>query len=215
MNDPQPFPTAASAQPKTGLSVTSLVLGISSVFCLGFLTGIPAAITGFIAHGRAKKQPANFGGAGMALAGAILGIVGTLLTSIALIAFMASLLLPALARAKSRAQTISCVNNMKQIGLARLLWSNDNGNKFPADFLSMSNQLVTPAILVCPGDNSKTKATSWSQFNEAQNVSYEFVDPTAGPGVNAGQTVVFRCPIHGNEAMADGSVHQNMAVRRR
>lgn len=43
----------------------------------------------------------------------------------------AGLLLPALAKAKAKAQTISTVSNLKQLGLAARMYSNDNQEKFP------------------------------------------------------------------------------------
>ncbi|MGO9585439.1 MAG: type II secretion system protein [Limisphaerales bacterium] len=111
-----------------------------------------------------------------------------LLVIIAVLAILAAMLLPALARAKQKAQRINCVNNLKQDGLAFRLWEGDNGDKYPMavstnkngtmeyggdvfhHFQVMSNELSTPKILACPADNRTAAATFAGLKN--QNVSY-------------------------------------------
>jgi len=212
MNEPPPFPSTPTVEKKNGLSIASLVLGVASLACLIF-TGVPAIITGHIARSRAKQQPNQYGGEGLALTGLILGYVSIFLT-VASVAIVAGLALPAMAKMKGHAQLGGCESNLKQINLAARIWSNDHGDKFPPDFLSMSNELVTPIILVCNGDAKKTKAADWSQFDPSKNVTYEYLTPSAKEA-DVMQQPAFRCPIHGNVVLGDGTVQRGSASKTR
>jgi hypothetical protein len=112
---------------------------------------------------------------------------------------LASLLLPALARAKAKAKDINCINNLKEIDLGLRLWSGDQGDKYPWDidvakggsagsadwtdhFRVLSNELRNTHLLTCPADSDKLKrmTNNWTTLRGDLNVSY-FVGTNTGP----------------------------------
>ena len=69
----------AAGQNKT-LAIISLVTGILGVTicCGGLLPSLAAIVTGIMARSKASQNPSEFGGAGMAMAGIITGVIGLL-----------------------------------------------------------------------------------------------------------------------------------------
>jgi len=119
-----------------------------------------------------------------------------LLVVIAIIAILAALLLPALSAAKTKAKQAGCLNNMKQVALAYIMWANDNEQNSlpfrvpyaagglqngPPDIVNLwfqyywiSNQLESPKVLACPADKLANPANNWSRGpGGLQNNTYQ------------------------------------------
>ena len=89
-----------------------------------------------------------------------------LLVVIAIIAILAAMLLPALSRAKQSARRIVCVNHLKQLALATVMYVMDNGDYYPSsNSPDKWPQAIRPGyqnlrVLACPDDKSATGLAS-------------------------------------------------------
>jgi len=98
-----------------------------------------------------------------------------LLVVTAIIAILASLLLPVLSRAKTRAHNTVCLNNLRQLGIATRTYSEDNNNRMPSAEI-LATQPIDPS----------------RPLPRICDVLAPYVGKTAG--TNTSTTTVFKCP---------------------
>jgi prepilin-type N-terminal cleavage/methylation domain-containing protein/prepilin-type processing-associated H-X9-DG protein len=115
-----------------------------------------------------------------------------LLVVIAIIAILAGMLLPALAKAKTKAQGILCMNNSKQIMIGWHLYNTDSLDRLPAAYHGGNAQNPTP------NDPASPMFVGWLDWTTSQhNTNSQYLTDkkwaSLGPYV-AGSKAVFKCP---------------------
>jgi len=113
-----------------------------------------------------------------------------LLVVIAIIGILAGLLLPALGRSKAKAYNAACVNNLRQLGIATRLYSDDNDERLPSAEILPTQPIdpLKPLPRIC-------------------DVLASYAGRTAGPNTNS--ATVFKCPVDNmGRFAAEGSSYE-------
>lgn len=211
-------PVSPSMRPQqtSTLAIVALVLGVLGLCSAGLssLAGLPLGIMALVQIGRSQGR---LGGKGLAIAA--MCVSGALLV---LLPVMVGLTLPALAKAKSKAQTIGCLNHGKEIGLAVILYAQDHDGQYPppdtwCDTLHSAGPLANPKVLVCPARKAARSGYAFNarlrgqQVGKVDSLTVLFFESDAGWNAAGGPELVVRKPRHGGMVivgLVDGSVRQ-------
>lgn len=138
-----------------------------------------------------------------------------LLVVVVIIGILAALLLPAISRAKRGALNITCINHLKQLGIATRLYAEDQDGKFPvaeslpsnpanpqkpkpriSDILGpyagkVATTNVPASVFKCPGDNDwffETEGSSyqWNEWLNGRRIDVGEVNSVGGIAVSNG-----------------------------
>ena len=205
-----PFPPAQSAPVSyaqgnyyrstqtSGICIASLVLGLAGLIVP--LAGLLGAILGIV--GLKQTRQTNAGGRGLAIGGIVSGTITTLLWGACV--GMIYVRVPAAMRQIRTAQmqqvnTIKCSTNLRQIGQAILLYSNDNRGAYPPNLATLlTTQDISAEVFICPDTTDTPAPGSTPQAQAAalngHHLSYIYLG--AGMNNTAGaQTVVAYEPL--------------------
>jgi len=109
-----------------------------------------------------------------------------LLVVIAIIAILAAMLLPALGKAKSRAQGVGCMNNSRQLMYAWRLYSEDNRDILPFAYGTIAS--AAPYVWV-PGLLDAANPSAWGNWDLNRTVRASILWPYCGKAAG-----IFHCP---------------------
>ena len=133
--------------PRKGMAVASLVFGIISIPTLGLalVGGVAGLILGIVALRRANRNPAAYGGKGLAIGGIVTSAMSLLVAVMMLI--VAAIAVPNLLKSAQVSRETSAVSIVSEIGQAQVLYSVTKGKGKFTDLGTLASQgMINPGL---------------------------------------------------------------------
>jgi hypothetical protein len=227
---PGPRPPPLPAQPSvhaaprergrpSGLATASLVLGILALPTCG-LTSLIGLPLGIVALRKIKRSGGRLTGQGVATAGVCVSGVLFLLLPV-----MLALLLPIVAREGNQVKMVSCMNNLRQLGVAMRMYANDQSDKFALARNwndALQGYAGASSAFTCPAGASGRRChfaynarLSGLEVDRINPKTVLFFEIEGGWNASGGSDQMLRKPRHFmvNVCYADGTVEQVHASR--
>lgn len=116
-----------------------------------------------------------------------------LLVVIVIIAILAALLFPALAKVRELAKRTSCSSNLHQFDIALQSYCYPPQNFYPTNLTLLASNDISPLLFLCPGDlantQNKTKQTDVTKIVAAES-SYYYLNGQS-PATPAGRKIIW------------------------
>jgi hypothetical protein len=154
MNEQKPSTPSPAGAKRSGLAISSLILGGLSIFPLGVFGAIPAIVCGHLGVVRIKRSSGVLSGRGLAIAGLVLGYLGLALIPVKFVAIN---------NAREKAREVSCQMNLHQVYQQCQMMAMDSANhEYPTNIDQVRAGAVTvvepnPKFLVCHAAKDKTR----------------------------------------------------------
>ena len=124
-----------------------------------------------------------------------------MLVVIAIIAILAAMLLPALAKARAKAQSIGCVNNLKQLTICWVMYAHDNSDQLIPNWVLSSDGLSAPESWIQGTVSSMPGATNVAFIQKGPLFAYNK------------SLSIYKCPGMASATMTPAGVPANQLVR--